>query len=290
MSEVPTATHPDKNHESPGTIHPVYHGVLYGVGVGPGSPDLVTLRAVDILKGVQHVIAPTIDEQLPGRAETIIRSIIPDINIERFVFPVSDENTSEHNRAEDRQDSIYGRDAIDGNPAEDGKSVRDIDSIYGQLVDNIASYTTRDESVAFITLGDPDIYSTFSHLRNLYIKKHPHMPLETVPGICAFQELAAKTNTTLCTGTDTLILTSHLHPSYDHPDIVERHDSTIVVYKGGARVMNIVELAERNGKIDNAIVGIHLGQEGETIASLKEMRNMPQIPYLSTIVMPCRKY
>ncbi|MCL5886401.1 MAG: SAM-dependent methyltransferase, partial [Actinobacteria bacterium] len=68
MSEVPTATHPDKNHESPGTIHPVYHGVLYGVGVGPGSPDLVTLRAVDILKGVQHVIAPTIDEQLPGRA------------------------------------------------------------------------------------------------------------------------------------------------------------------------------------------------------------------------------
>ncbi len=290
MSEVPTATHPDKNHESPGTMHPVYHGVLYGVGVGPGSPDLVTLRAINTLKSVRHVIAPTIDEQLPGRAETIIRSIIPDIDIERFVFPVSDENTSEHNYVENKQNRIYYRDATDDNLAGGSKSARDIDSIYGRLVDNIASYTTRDESVAFITLGDPDIYSTFSHLRYLYIKKYPHMPLETVPGICAFQELAAKTNITLCTGTDTLILTSHLHPSDDHPDIVERPDSTIVVYKGGARVTNIVELAERIGKIDNAIVGIHLGQEEEKITSLKDMSNIQQIPYLSTIIMPCRKY
>ena len=256
---------PDVTHDSPDITQPVYHGILYGVGVGPGSPDLVTLRAVNTLKSVSHVIAPTVDERVPGRAEIIIRYIIPALDIERFVFPVSNEN-------------------IDGKPA------RDTDSIYGQLVERIAAYTIKGESVAFVTLGDPDIYSTFSHIRHLYIKRYPHMPLETIAGICAFQELAARTNTTLCIGSDTLTLAPHLHTENDHPDMLTQPDSTVVVYKGGERVQDIVDLAKTRDRLDNAVVGIHLGQERETIALLKEMKDAPQIPYLSTVIIPCREY
>ncbi len=291
MSKASTTIHPDKRHNSPDITQPVYQGILYGVGVGPGSPDLVTLRAVNVLKSVSHIIAPTVDEQSPGKAEIIIRSIIPGIDVERFVFPVLNEDTSEHNGVTQETGRTNGDNAANGDILrENSRPYRDIDSIYGKLVDRIALYTEKDESVAFITLGDPDIYSTFSHVRHLYTERYPHLPLETIPGICAFQELAARTNTTLCIGSDALTLTSHLHAGNDHSDILSRPDSTAVIYKGGDQVTNIAELANRSGKIDSAVVGIHLGQEGEKITPLKEIKSTRHIPYLSTIIMPCREY
>src|ERR1039458_7930081 len=64
-------------------------GRLVGVGVGPGDPELVTLLAVRTLESATRVVAPTTAPDAPGRAETIVRQLLPDLVIERLPFDMS---------------------------------------------------------------------------------------------------------------------------------------------------------------------------------------------------------
>ena len=116
------------------TADPPVPGRLVGVGVGPGAADLLTVRALRALHRATRVVAPCTDVGAMGRAEAIVREAAPDVAVERLVFAMT---------------------AGTGGALRPRSSTRRRGS---------RSLLDQGEEVAFITLGDPNLYSTFSSI------------------------------------------------------------------------------------------------------------------------------
>jgi len=87
-------------------------------------------------------------------------------------------------------------------------------------------------SVAFATIGDPNVYSTFTYLADAVRGRLPDVEIATVPGITAMQDLAARSGTVLCEGTESLALLP-LTAGIAAFDEALTHFDSVVAYKGG---------------------------------------------------------
>ncbi len=229
-------------------------GSLVGVGVGPGDPELLTVKALRALRQADRVFSPTMAVDSVGRAESIVREADPEVRVERLVFAIrrDDEARSKaHNEAATR----------------------------------IVECLDDGERVAFITLGDPNVYSTFHHLARLIVEHRPAVPIETVPGIMAFQDLAARAGVVVIDGTERLQLVS----AVDGPDAVDEaladDDAAVIVYKGGRHLPAIADRLQRKNRLDGAVFGELLGLPGERIGPVKEHAD-GAAAYLATVIVP----
>ena len=138
-------------------------------------------------------------------------------------------------------------------------------------------------SVAFATIGDPNVYSTFTYLADAVRERLPEVVVETVPGITAMQDLAARSGTVLCEGTESLAL---LPLTAGVPAFEEAltHFDTVVAYKGGRRMPQVREVLERLGRLDGAVYGAALGLPDEQIGPAAALSG--ETPYLSTVIVP----
>ena len=141
------------------------------------------------------------------------------------------------------------------------------------------------EQVAFVTLGDPNIYSTFGRWRR------PSSPWVvtcrsiTVPGLMAFQELAAQSGTVLLDGTESLSLVTALDGVEHLADALGDPTRTVVVYKGGRHVPAIAPLLEEPGACRAPCWASCLGLAGERIVPLADASAEPA-SYLATVIVP----
>lgn len=229
---------------------------LVGVGVGPGDPGLVTRRAVDVLRQADRVVAPTSSTMAVGRAEAIVREAAPGVTVERvgFVMEVATEARAA---------------ALDA------------------AAERIAGHLDAGERVAFVTLGDPSVYSTFGALAGAVRDRRPEVPIEVVPGIMAFQDLAARTATVLVDGTEHLVLVpAHASAGGDAlaAAAADAH-AAVVVYKGGARIEAVAATLAEHDRIDGAVLGELLGLPGGRIAPVADVADRPA-SYLATLIAP----
>jgi precorrin-2/cobalt-factor-2 C20-methyltransferase len=153
--------------------------------------------------------------------------------------------------------------------------------------DRIVECLDAGERVAFVTIGDPSIYSTFGSLADAVRERRPAVPIEVVPGIMAFQDLAARTATALVDGDEHLVLVP-AHAAADGSTLdaaVSDPRAAVVVYKGGAQVERVAATLGDHGRLDGALLGELLGLPGGRVAPLADVADRPA-SYLATLIVP----
>ncbi len=233
--------------------------ILTGVGVGPGDPELLTLKATRVLREADAVFVPSAAADKPSRAEEIVRAAIG-VDVRRLVFALDDTGgaTAERTAAWD----------------EAGRAVLD-------------AFNAGADRIAFATLGDPNVYSTFTYLAETVIALGgaEQVRVETVPGITAMQDLAARSGTVLAQGREPLDL---IPATADEKVLTEALSvtGTVVVYKGGRRLGDLLDAVAAAGRTAHAVIGTDLGLPTERIIRTAEPGSIPSAPYFTTLIAP----
>lgn len=268
---------------------------LIGVGVGPGDPELITVKALRVLREADVVLVPVMagpassaggataggataggrgpDAARPGsaetgRAEAVVRAHLGAGRIRRVPFALNDRGGVTRAR----------RAAWEA-------AAREV----------AASFEAGARTVAFATIGDPSIYSTFSYLAQEVRKLCPQVTVSSVPGITAMQDLAARSGTVLAEGSESLVLIP-----LTAPDGAARvraalaSGDSIVAYKAGAGarssgIADVLAAVEEAGRLGGAVYGARLGLPGEDIRPAGEVAAAAAVPYLSTLIVPGRR-
>jgi precorrin-2/cobalt-factor-2 C20-methyltransferase len=182
----------------------VKFGTLYGVGVGPGDEELLTLKAVKILKNCEIIVAPSAREGGTSIALETAKNFISDKQ-EVIVkhFPMG---------GEEQEEKIY------------------------KAFEAIEEKLHQGKDVAFLTIGDPFVYSTYIYL--LRYMKEKGYTTETVPGITSFCASASLASETIVIGDERVLImpASQIHKIRD-----ERFVVIMKLYKSEEKVLNILE-------------------------------------------------
>lgn len=231
---------------------------LVGVGVGPGDPELVTVKAARVLASADAILVPDTGGDEAGRAESIVLAACPDAAARLVRVPFSMGERS-------------------------GVTPRRAASWQASADEALARFAAGASVVAFATIGDPSVYSTFSYLSATVRASLPDVAVEVVPGITAMQALAAASRTPLVEGDEVLALVP-LKSGVERLAQVAGVADTCVVYKAGRH------FAELRGWLDEAgrdgIVGIDLGLPGEVLADAAEVE---RAPYFSAVLLPAAR-
>ena len=231
---------------------------LIGVGVGPGDPELVTVRAVRVLSEADAILVPSTEASGDdaGRAEQIVLAACPAAagRLRRVPFSMAERSGVGTKRREAWEASARA--------AED-------------------AFAAGARTVAFATVGDPSVYSTFSYLAAHTRASVPGVRVEIVPGITAMQALAAVSQVPLVEGRERLTLvpvTAGLEAVADALD----HADTVVAYKAGRHLGAVLGLVADRGR--TGVLGVDLGLPGQSLTPLSEV-DAAHAPYFSTVLV-----
>jgi precorrin-2/cobalt-factor-2 C20-methyltransferase len=230
---------------------------LVGVGVGPGDPELLTVKAVRVLREADLVLVPVMAPDEQGRAEAVVRAHVE--AAERVVFALNDRGGVTERRAN----------------AWDAAARR-----------VLRAFEEGAATVAFATIGDPNLYSTFTYLAQTVRGRAPGVAVETVPGVTAMQDLAARSGTVLTEGTESLSLLPLTGGAEGLRAALATGD-TVVAYKFGQVAGEVLAAVAEAGRLDEAVYGARLGLPGEDIRRAAEITG--PVPYLSTLIVPGRR-
>lgn len=204
------------------------YGTLYGVGVGPGAPDLLTRRAVKILRRADVIVLPRSSHYGASTAWKIVRSVVRKISKQEHLFltfPMS-RDPAKHRLAWEK---AFAR--------------------IGPLLE-------RGLSVAFATEGDPSLYSTFIYLQREAPRRWPGIHVEIVPGVSSIAAVPAVTGISLADGLERIAIIPAGYGVDDLVDILNRFDTTVLM-KIGSEIPNVIAALELAGLTDKAVYVSH---------------------------------
>lgn len=202
-------------------------GKLYGVGVGPGDPELLTRKAERVLREADIVAVPD-----KGAGEKTALNIVSGL--------------------------VAGKELLYC-PAPMVRDQAVLEASYQESADRICARLDEGKTVAFITLGDPTVYSTYIYVHKKVLARG--YEAELIPGVPSFCAVAARLNTSLCEGAERLLIVPASHDAADCLDI----RANKVFMKAGKAIGELQgQLAER-GLLEHASLVANCGMEGELV-------------------------
>lgn len=212
-------------------------GILYGLGVGPGDPELLTVKAVRILREADVIAVPD-----KGAGERTALNIV--------------------------------KDYVEGKPLLTCVTpmVRDqqvLDQAHDAIADDICALLDQGKTVAFITLGDPTVYSTYLYVHRRVLRRGYEALL--VPGVPSFCAVAARLNTSLCEGSERLLIVPASHK--DVEDCLDV-DANLVFMKAGREIGALKERLAARGLLEKASLVANCGMDSEQV--WKKFADLPE--------------
>lgn len=203
------------------------NGILYGVGVGPGDPSLITLKAVEIIKSADVIAVP--DTGGEKTALNIIFQYIQGKEIMLCPMPMTKDKAT-------------------------------LDRSHAQSAEQICTRLLTGRNVAFITLGDPSVYSTYMYVHKRVVQKG--FLAQMIPGVPSFCAVAAALGTALCEGDEPL----HIIPAtYGGLEEGLALKGNKVLMKSGKNKNEIIKTIKKLGQGDHAQMVECCGMESEKI-------------------------
>lgn len=229
-------------------------GKLYGIGIGPGDPKLLTIRAKEILDMVDTIFVPKARDDGKSCARSIVEAATSKSkNFIELTFLM----TNDHKKLE---------------------------SCWLGAARRIVKELKRKRTAAFVTIGDPSIYSTYTYLIETLRDNFPGALVETIPGVTSFNAAAASCGLPLLKGNEKLAVLPVTGGLKDLRSTLKKFD-TVVLMKIGSKLGKVIHLLKKIGLIKNSILISHAGQTGEKIirdlSSLKDKK----LGYLSVIIV-----
>ncbi|CAL8969427.1 Precorrin-2 C(20)-methyltransferase [Propionicimonas sp. T2.31MG-18] len=235
---------------------------LVGVGVGPGDPELVTRKAVAAFDRADVILVPSTEASGDdaGRAEQVVLAACPEAagKLRRVPFSMAQRTGVGAKRRQSWEASAQA--AVD-------------------------AFQAGAATVAFATVGDPSVYSTFSYLAAQVQAVVPDVDVSVVPGITAMQALAAASLTPLVEGRESLTLVP-VTAGLAAVGAALEHADTVVAYKGGRQLADLLALVHDRGL--DGVLGVNVGLPGQTITPLSEVE-ATSAPYFSTVLVAPRR-
>ena len=202
-------------------------GKLWGVGVGPGDPELLTLKAGRVLRQADVIMLP----DTGGQEKTALNIV---------------------------------KDYVEGKTLTFAKMpmVRDkamMDEAHEQAAGQICALLDQGKQVAFLTLGDPAIYSTYMYVHEKVLRRG--YPVEVVPGVPSFCAAAARLNRSLCQGREPLLVI----PAGGDQKALLDVPANKVFMKAGRSILDLQQTLAEKGLLDEAAMVENCGMANERI-------------------------
>ena len=200
------------------------YGTLYGVGVGPGAPDLMTLRAIRVLTSVDVIAIPRSND---------------------FGNSIAWQIAQPHLGEMAGQERLFLTFPMSTDPA------RVVPAWRKALVE-IGQRLEAGRSVAFISEGDPLVYSTFVYLLREAPLRWPGIRIEIVPAVTSITAVPAAAGIPLADGQERVAILPAAYGVEDLEAVLNLFD-TVVLMKIGPNMAQVVDLLERKGLLDKAV-------------------------------------
>ena len=223
-------------------------GKFYGIGVGVGDPENITVKATKKLHEVDVIVLPEAKSGEGSTAFNIVKEYVKS-NVEQMFleFPMIKD--------------VEARKVFRKNNA-----------------DKVSAELEKGKNVAFLTIGDPMTYSTYT-----YVLEHiaDDVEVETIAGITSFNSIAARLNVPLMIGDEDLKVVS-VNRKTDIYKEIENNDN-LVLMKISRNFEKIKKAIIETGNKENAVIVSDCGKDNEVV--YWDIESVEEVPYFSTMIL-----
>jgi len=208
-------------------------GKLFGVGVGPGDPELITIKAVRVIKEADIIFTAASTKNTYSLAVEIASPYISvSAQIKTLSFPMT-------------------------------KEVKEVEEAWINNAKQIAKVLKQGKNAVFLTLGDPTTYSTFGYILKKMGCIMPEADIETIPGITSFHAASARLNRILVEGEESLLVTSGAYGGdrIRHINGVEN----VAIVKAYKNIQDINKALKETGLDKKSVAVSKCGRKNEQI-------------------------
>ena len=230
-------------------------GTLYGIGVGPGDPELITLKGYRLLQESPVIAFPAKKMGSPSYAQKIIDQHVKPEGKELLglVFPMT------------RDKDVLKRE-------------------WANTVSILSEQLLAGKDVAFVTEGDPFLYSTFIHLMREMNEHQPEIPVEVVPGISSVNGTAARLGLPLADGDEVFAIVPATADGATMKKAIENHDAVVFI-KVAKVIDQMIDILTELDLIGKAQVVTRVTSEEEIIYPDVAALKGTKLDYLSLMVV-----
>lgn len=234
-------------------------GILYGISVGPGDPELITIKGLRLIKQASVVAFPAGVGGKPGMAQQIVAQWLSSEQLQlALTFPYVQDETV-------------------------------LTSAWQAAAEQVWQYLEQDKDVAFVCEGDVSFYSTFTYLAQTLQHLHPEAKVQTVPGVCSPMAAAAALGIPLTMRGQRLVVLPALYTVGELEAVLDWAD-VVVLLKVSSVYEQVWQVLQQRNLLNRSYVVERATLPNQTIYN--DLRDRPdlKLPYFSLLIVQASQF